>query len=219
MSFEHLRILHHLPLGRDAFLLRLERPSWRWKAGQLVGLTGANEVDQRDYSIASGVDDDTLDVVYRLIPHGILTPYLRQKKVGDSLRVTGPYGRFVLRDPARPLLFCATGTGIAPCRAYLRSFPGLRLTLLHGVRFPEDLYFQDEFAKVDYHPRCSREPHNGIQGRITDLLATLPLPEGLQVHLCGANEMIYEAGEILRARGLPKTVLFEEPYYYRAYDD
>jgi len=218
MSSTTLTILDRIPMGLDACLLRLQRPSWEWEAGQLVGIQGASDLDQRDYTIASGVHDDTLDVIYRLIPHGVLTPFLDQKKAGDSLTVHGPYGRFTLRDPAKPVLFCATGTGIAPCRAFYRSVPGLDLTLLHGVRTPQDLYFRDQWSGITYHPFCSREPLNGVQGRLTDALKDLPLADQTDVYLCGGNEMIYEAEEILMARGIPQDRIFHEPYYYRAYD-
>ncbi|MCC5844099.1 MAG: hypothetical protein JJU05_07600 [Verrucomicrobia bacterium] len=213
-----LPLLEHRPLGRDAFLLKLQRPDWTWKAGQLVSLSGKNPNDQRDYTIASGENDETLDVIYRLIPHGILTPFLCGKKAGDTIDVLGPYGRFTLRDPSKNILFCSTGTGIAPCRAFLRSCSGLSLTLFHGVRYPEDLYFRDEFQHINYHPFCSREPLNGITRRLTDTLRTCGLPEDPDVYLCGANEMIYEAEEILTDRGVPAKRIFKEPYYYRAWD-
>ncbi len=215
---QSLRILSHEPMGRDAYLLRLERPAWSWRAGELVGIIGPAEVDQRDYTIASGERDETLDVIYRLIPHGVLTPFLQKRRPGETLRVLGPYGRFVLRDPERPILFCATGTGIAPCRAYLRTHPTLNLTLLHGVRHPEDLYFREEFERAGYHPHCSRTRLAEAAERITDTLKTMELPENAHVYLCGANEMIYEAEEILSNRGVAFEHIFHEPYYYRAID-
>jgi ferredoxin--NADP+ reductase/benzoate/toluate 1,2-dioxygenase reductase subunit len=213
-----LHILEHLPVGTDAYLLRLERPDWEWEAGQLVSLTGKEKYDQRDYTICSGTQDSSLDVLYRLIPHGLLTPFLVQLQAGDSVEVQGPYGRFTVQDPARPLLFCATGTGVAPFRAFHRSHPGLSCSLYHGVRVPDDLYFREEFGGVEYYPFCSREPLDGVCSRLTDALRHAPLPEGVQVYLCGANEMIYEAEEILQERGVPSEDLFHEPYYYRAYD-
>lgn len=218
MSHTTLKILEAIPMGVDARLLKLEKPDWTWEAGQLVGIQGASDLDQRDYTIASGTEDETLDVIYRLIPHGILTPYLDTKEPGDTLQVVGPYGRFTLRDPAKPVLFCATGTGIAPCRAFARSYPSLNLTLLHGVRTPEDLYFREEWASCDYRPFCSREPLDGVTGRLTDLLPTLPLEQGTAVYLCGGNEMIYEAEDLLKARGISGEDIHHEPYYYRAYD-
>ncbi len=215
-----LKILEHQRLSDDAYLLRLEKPEWTWKPGQLVGVTGKKAQDQRDYSIASGPEDDSLDIVYRLIPHGAVTPYLVNLVEEEALQVTGPYGRFTLRDLARPMLFCATGTGIAPCRSYLRSFPELKLTLLHGVRYQKDLYFRDEFeGRCQYLPFCSREDLDGSSGRITDALKEMELPEGAQAYLCGANEMIYEAEEILNHRGISHKDIFREPYYYRAYDN
>lgn len=219
MDSTHLTIYEHIPYGRDAYVLKLERPEWNWRAGQLISLCGESPLDQRDYTIASGEQDGTLDVIYRLIPHGIVTPFLKTRKPGDRIPVQGPYGRFTLRDPDRPLLFCATGTGIAPCRAFVRTHASLSLTLLHGVRYPEDLYFREEFSRLDYHPFCSREPVNGTRNRLTEALPDLPLPAKTQVYLCGANEMIYEAEEILMTRGIAKTDIFHEPYYYRAYDD
>lgn len=218
VTLETLTILSHETMGRDARLLRLKRPSWSWQAGELVGILGATPNEQRDYTICSGEKDETLDVLYRLIPHGTLTPFLFKKTVGDSVQVQGPYGRFVLRDKTRPILFCATGTGIAPCRAFLHSNPGLNLTLLHGVRYPEDLYFQEEFTDISYHSFCSRSALTGMTGRLTEVLHTLPLEPNTHVYLCGANEMIYEAEEILAARGLDFNSVFHEPYYYRAYD-
>lgn len=219
MSGLLLKILEHHPLGVDARLLKLARPPWTWQAGQLISLCGRDPLDQRDYTIASGVNDETLDVIYRVIPHGVVTPHLAGKTAGEAIRVEGPYGRFVLRHPDRPLLFCATGTGIAPCRAFLRSFPGLNLTLFHGVRSPEDLYFREEFSTIDYHPCCSQHPFDGQKRRLTEALVTHPLPPDTEVYLCGANEMIYEAEEILIRRGIEKDRIFHEPYYYRAYDD
>jgi len=218
MSATSLKILEHLPCGIDARYLKLECPEWSWEAGQLVGIQGRDPMDQRDYSIASGIRDDTLDVIYRFIPHGIVTPYLMERQPGQSLQVVGPYGRFILQQPERPVLFCATGTGIAPCRSFLRSNPGLDLTLLHGVRTPDDLYFREEWGHIDYHPFCSREPLDGVQGRLTEHLPSLNLKPGTQAYLCGANEMIYEAEEILLSMGLPPEDIFQEPYYYRAYD-
>ncbi|WFB34723.1 FAD-binding oxidoreductase [Kiritimatiellota bacterium B12222] len=219
MSTERLKILEHAPMGRDAWLLRMERPQWNWQAGQLISLCGADPLDQRDYTIASGEQDETLDVIYRHIPHGAVTPHLKAQKCGDIIPVQGPYGRFTLRNPEHPVIFCATGTGISPCRAFMRSYPNLSLTLLHGVRYPEDLYFREEMDAITYLPFCSQEAFQGKTGRLTEALRQLTLPQDAAYYLCGANEMIYEAEEILIERGVNKIDIFHEPYYYRAYDE
>lgn len=219
---ETVRILSHEPVGTDAFHLKLTRPSWSWKAGELVSLSGNETTEVRDYTIASGENEETLDVLYRLIPSGRITPQLTAKLPGECLDITGPYGRFTIRDTSRPILFCATGTGLAPCRAYLRSHPGLHLHLLHGVRCPSDLYFREElqtYPTLRYQPFCTREWDDSVhQGRITSVLPSLELADDVHIYLCGANEMIYEAEEILLERGIPQDCIFHEPYYYRLDD-
>jgi ferredoxin--NADP+ reductase len=217
-SPESLEVLSQTRMGTDAYWLRLRRPSWTWKAGQLLSLTGPTPVDLRDYTIASGEGDEDLEIVYRLIPHGRVTPFLAALRAGDHVLAMGPHGRFTVRDPSRPLVFCATGTGIAPFRAFYRSHAGMKLTLLHGVRVAADLYFRGEFQGIEHHAFLSREPRPGGAARLTERLPDLPLPAGAHYYLCGANEMIYEAEDILRQRGILPEHIFHEPYYYRADD-
>ena len=144
-----VRVIHNREVSPTARELRLERAGMDFKAGELVSLHGAGKFDSRDYSIASGVGDDWIDVLYRLVPHGVLTPQLLQLRAGDTASIHGPYGVFTVRDPARPLVFIATGTGIAPCRSFARSHPGLRLHVLHGVAEPSDLFYRDELEQVE----------------------------------------------------------------------
>ena len=127
------RVLANQAVSPTAFCLTLERTGLEFRAGELVSLHGRDRLDARDYTIASGERDPCLRVLVRLIPHGALTPQLAALRPGDPLELTGPYGTFTVRDPERPLVFVATGTGIAPALAFRRSHPDLNLTVLHGV--------------------------------------------------------------------------------------
>ena len=209
------RVIANQAVSPTAFCLTLERAGLEFRAGELVSLHGRDRLDARDYTIAGGERDPHLRVLVRLIPHGALTPQLAALQPGEPLEITGPYGTFTVRDPSRPLVFVATGTGIAPALAYRRSHPGLHLTVLHGVARAEDLFFREEFDPSTYWPCVSRESVDGWQGRVTDRLAALPLPDGADFYLCGANEMIYQAIDLLTARGVPRDRMFHEPYYYR----
>jgi ferredoxin--NADP+ reductase len=209
------RVLANTSVSPTAFLLTLERAGLAFRAGELVGLHGPDKLAARDYTIASGERDEQINVLVRLIPHGALTPWLAVLKAGDLVDITGPYGTFTVRDPDKPLVFLATGTGIAPCVAYRKTYPALKLTVLHGVATGEDLFFRSLFRADQYLPCVSREPCEGWQGRVTDRLAELDLPTGADFYLCGANEMIYQASDILRARGVENHRIFHEPYYYR----
>jgi len=201
-------------VSADVWVLRLERRGLSFRAGELISLHGHGELDHRDYTIASGTGDEAVEVLYRLVPHGALTPQLVTWRAGDEVRFKGPYGTFVLREASGsvPVVFVATGTGIAPARSFLRSHPDVEMTVLHGVRERGDLFYREEFeaapAVRTYAPCVSSET-----GRVTDWLRSNPLPDGAHVYLCGANEMIYEASEILAGHEL-----FTEPYYYRELD-
>lgn len=207
-------------LSTTGYELILERNGLDFAPGQLINLHGLDPLDSRSYSLASGVHDEHLTLLFRHIPDGVLTPQLVVLQPGDAVTFSGPYGEFILRDPARPLYFFATGTGIAPARCYLRSYPGLDLTVIHGARLVEDLHFRREFedGAVAYFPCVTGSeplPPGITAGRVTGPAQTMPLHEQAHFYLCGANEMIYEMMDLLAARGVPADNLFTEPYYYR----
>lgn len=201
--------------GRE---LTLERGGLPFRAGQLVTVHGPDELADRSYTICSGEQDDQLQILFRLIPHGRLTPRLDALRVGDHIELSGPLGEFTLRDPAAQIFFFATGTGVAPARSFLRSHPGLNLTLVHGVREEADLFYRGEFGGIDYRPCVSGGAPPLFHGRVTGLAAAMDLPAGAHYYLCGANEMFYDMRDVLAARGVPPEHVFTEAYYYRADD-
>lgn len=208
------RILGNRPISPTAYEMTISREGTPFGAGQLITLHGRELYEDRNYTIASGEHDDFLQVLYRVIPSGVLTPQLVKMPVGADIAVSAPCGEFVLRDRNRPIVFIATGTGIAPCRAYSRTHPDLNLTVLHGVRTMEDLFYRDEFARRPYHPCLSADDRLGLKGRVTDFSKNFTFPEGAHFYLCGANEMFYEMRDILRDKGVPQSDIFTEAYYY-----
>jgi ferredoxin/flavodoxin---NADP+ reductase len=173
-------------LSETGYELVLERNGLSFDAGRLITLHGRAVTEDRSYTIASGEQDEYLHVLYRHIPHGVLTPQLVRLRPGDTVDMSGPYGQFVLRDPKRPVWFIATGTGVAPCRAYVRTHPELDLTLVHGVRTAEDLFYRREFERYVYHPCLSAQPSLCFDGRVTDFLVTRKVPTEAHYYLCGA---------------------------------
>jgi benzoate/toluate 1,2-dioxygenase reductase subunit len=215
------RVLAHRQLSSTSFELTLERLGLPFHAGQLINLHGRNHLEDRSYTVCAGEQDEALVILYRMIPSGLLTPQLARLCPGDRQILSGPYGEFTVRDPTRPVVFFATGTGIAPARAYQRSHPALELHLVHGVRETADLYYRDDWRTIaSYQPCVSGESVTpGIfPGRVTQFARDAVWPDGARYHLCGANEMIYEMTDLLLARGVAREDIFTEAYYYRADD-
>lgn len=211
------KVISNERLSTSGYLITIERNGMPFEAGQCLTIHGRDMTEDRTYTIASGVKDEHLQVLYRHIPHGKLTPQLVLKKAGDPIQVSGPYGEFMVRDLASPLVFIATGTGVAPCRAYLRSHPGLKISLIHGVRENQDLFCRSEFAAVNYFPCVSKESGIGFKGRTTEFFPSFQLPAGAHYHLCGANEMIFDMHGMLKERGVDDAFIHTEAYYYRLY--
>ena len=208
-------VLRNRPLTPTIYELVLERNGMPFVPGQLVTLHGADDPTlDREYSICSAPRrGDELHLLYRVIPNGRLTVELQRLVAGQTIDVTGPHGAFTLRDRSRPIVFVATGTGLAPCLSYVRSYPALRATVLHGVRRREELVYRGEFASCRYIPCVSQEATDGPR-YVTEALAALQLEPDAHVYLCGAYAMIVDAQAILTERGVSGACVFQEAYYY-----
>lgn len=212
--------------------LRLgEPPAIGFKAGQFlsfeVGRDALNRTIVRPYSIASPPSQgERVLLVLNLVQGGPGSTYLFGLRVGDETQFKGPTGAFYLRDdPARDLLFVATGTGIAPLRSMLyalseRGFPR-PVTLYWGLRSQRDLYYQDELeALARAHPNFSfittlSRPEDGWtseRGRVTPLVeARIASVQNLAVYLCGNEGMIKDVTAVLQKKGL--CPIYREKYY------
>lgn len=212
------RVISLDAIGPAAFQLTFEKDGLAFKAGQCLTVHGDVPQHDRSYTIAAGENDPHLQIVFRLIPGGKLTPKLIQLKPDDILEFSGPFGEFVVRDPDLPIIFVATGTGIAPCLSYLRTRPDLKITLIHGVRCGADLYYRDFFAGRPYFPCVSREQVPGtFRGRVTDFWKAEQWPSNAQYYLCGSNDMIFDMQVLLQQNGVPEDRIFTEAYYYKLY--
>ena len=99
-----------------AGIFRLSFPrTFDFVPGQLVALTVDPAVPARFYSIASGNAEPMVEILYDLVPHGLLTPRFAQLGPGDSLYVSPPFGRFMDAEGPR--------AGSARARGSLRSSP------------------------------------------------------------------------------------------------
>lgn len=195
--------------------IEFERGDFEFRAGEEIVVHNVVPGEDRVYSLSGGERDATLRFLFREIPEGRVSPRLAQLRPGDRIEFSGPQGSFVVRDPARPMWFIATGTGIAPLLSFLRSNPALRPVVLHGVRERTELYARAEIEPraASYHACVTRDPVLPSR-RVTDALAALPVDIAADHYLCGGNAMIQDVSALLLRRGVPAARILSEPYYF-----
>jgi len=183
-----------------------------FQAGQYVQVEIPG-VGSRAFSIANDPADvnatNRIELNVRKLPGGAGTTWLHEQlKAGDRLHLTGPYGRFFVRESARqPMLFMAGGSGLSSPRSMITDLLSrgctLPITLVYGQRSREELYYDDEFRALaaqhpnfTYVPALSHEPEGsdwtGARGFVHDAAKTHCGGNfaGQKAYLCGPPAMI-----------------------------
>jgi ferredoxin--NADP+ reductase len=225
-------------------VLDLAGLDYRYLEGQSLGVLtpGVDEKGHanklRLYSIASsrmgddGAGDSASLCVKRVVyrdpvtgeeRRGVASNFLCDAQPGDEVAVTGPVGKTFLlpEEPESSLILAATGTGIAPFRAFLRRIYG-ELTdwrgsvyLYFGVRTSEECLYRNELES--YRPRdgyhlayaFSREQtttdgqrvyvHHRMSERIDELWSLLDR-ENTYLYVCGLKGMEERIYQVFQAR-------------------
>ena len=202
-------------LSDKTFEIRLTRPpAFQFTSGQRIRLIHKNI--ERDYSLVSAPGDSSLVLCIRHITGGAYSSILAEAPIGEILFFSGPHGYFLFYPSGRPAVFIATGTGIAPFCAMVRS--GLKgFTLLHGIRSPDELYYASLFqARAKLYVAClsadRRLPPESFDGRVTDYLKNNLPVESYDFYLCGRSEMIRDAIAIIDDR-FKGSLVYTEIFY------
>jgi len=207
------------------FSLRVEGAPLSFQAGQFVRIALDIEGERvaRAFSFVNPPQDALLEFYGVIVPEGPLSPRLAKLEPGDALYVAGnPAGFLTLSEvpDAETLWLVATGTGLAPFLAILRTEAPWRrfrnVVLVHAVRYASELAYQELIrqTRARYVTFVSREAAPGsLAGRIPAAIADgrleqaagVPLaPETSHVMLCGNPQMLKDATAALIARGMRK---------------
>jgi benzoate/toluate 1,2-dioxygenase reductase subunit len=181
-----------------------DRDALDFLPGQYVNIAVPGTDQSRSYSFSSGPNQRQISFLVRNVDGGAMSRYLTERaRVGDRLHFTGPMGSFYLREPVRPVLLLAGGTGLAPLLSMLERMaqqpPGRPVHLLYGVTTDQDLVHLDtleDYAQVIpafTFDHCVADPSSGARnkGFVTNLMDTGTLHDGnADVYLCGPPAMV-----------------------------
>ena len=173
-----------------------------WTPGQYLDLRFGGVT--RSFSVANLPGDGRAELIIRRYPGGRFSGLLGSEIVaGTELSVTGPYGALRLRDPARPIVMVAGGSGLGPVLALLRQ-------LASEGRRPERLYFAarepfllDELRELGCEPVL-------VSGR--EIAESLDVEGDHDVYMCGPPGMLDAAQAALTGAGVDPKRIFTDRF-------
>ena len=185
----------------------------------------------RAYSIASDYKNFSEYSFLISIGHeGIGSNYFKKIEVGEEVDFLGPNGHFKIESPVSDnIIFCATGTGIAPFIPMLEFLLDnnchSKIALLHGIKNESNLNFYEEihydlsnkcenFMSQIYVSRPEATSSKFLKGRISDEIKKMDLTKhkNTQFYLCGHPDMVSEVTEYLQRAGIPESNIISEVF-------
>lgn len=209
--------------------LRLERPAdYAFEAGQFAYVFLPAGGERRAYSIASApYEMDHLALTVKRIEGGPGSNYLYGLKPGEEVEVSRALGGFRFRTPpAMPVVFLATGTGVAPFRSMIRELARAgdrrEMWLFLGSRDLANLPYRHDLElhavrsrSFRFVPVLSRAPllWEGDRGWIQEAyLKRFFHPRPHHAYVCGVKRMVDDVRIMLQERGLPPEAVHVERY-------
>lgn len=223
------KLVHNQKFTQYQFEL-VQPSTMEFQAGQYVSVAVNSQGHRRSYSIVSTPDNTHgFELFLDPKPDGLGSQFMESLKFGDTIQLIGPMGRFVVQsqDPAVPLVFIATGSGVAPMKSMIydqlqKHGTARQMTLYWGLRHESELCWQEDlknliasFPNVHFHPAISRAqgPWPLCHGRVTDCLSVHALDPAAEYYICGSAEMIKDVKTVLEHRQVPAAQLFHEKFY------
>ncbi|MBI3547978.1 MAG: hypothetical protein HY078_02890 [Elusimicrobia bacterium] len=205
-----------------AFRLSLpEGVPFPFTPGQFVMVNFPSEPENtRAYSLASSpLEAGFVEIAFAKA--GAFTARMFDLKVGDTLGVEGPYGKWIYKEDPHAVLISG-GTGITPFRSIIRYAADKRLprkiTLIYSARSAAEIIFAKDLEAWASLPNVNtvvtvtrpQEPSSsgwkGRTGRIgIDLIReSVPDSNSATFYLCGPNALVSELSGVLGTAGVPR---------------
>ncbi len=209
-----------------------------FKAGQFITISHKiNGKDvQRAYSIFTSPKETEFAVMVKEIKGGKLSPYINKHlKVGDTLKVMPPSGRFTHQaspEETKNYVFFAGGSGITPLFSIIKTIllgeKKSKLTLLYGNGDSKSIIFANElnilekdFATFNlFHilekPDQQNTTFNGLINAkgLGDLLQQMGVEnvQATEFYTCGPGQMMKVVKEGLALLGTNSNKIHSESF-------
>lgn len=211
------------------------KQDYQFKAGQYITLKtnlDGKEV-RRDYSLCASPSSGNLTVAVKEVESGTFSKYANQVlKVGDTLEVAKPQGRFTFTPDAsknRTIAAFAAGSGITPVLSILKTVleeePNSQFVLVYGNKTLNDTIFLNELLDIQhqYSDRLTiqfvysqSQENNALFGRIEKSTVNFIVKNKYKhvdidaFYLCGPEGMINTVKDVLAENNIEDEKVFFE---------
>lgn len=198
-------------------------------AGQYFSFKIADKIN-RSYSIASAPHSRDIEFLVDITPGGPGSKFVDWLREHDTFSTLGPFGFFTLektlKDTGKPLIFIATGSGIAPFRSMVFDLLKNKkhtgpISLYFGLRHDTQAYFFDDFRNLEqeysnfsFVPVISRPSAEwkGDVGYCQEVLRKYHVFDDAQLYICGRNENVASITNALIEHGYAREHIFFEKF-------
>jgi len=223
-------------LDTKTFRLGRDGQAFDYLPGQYITLSVLIEGQEckRSYSLASTPSHQgILEITVKRDPNGgVVSNWLNDHlKVGDTLNVKGPFGKFSCVPHApKKVLFLAAGSGIVPIMSMLRwladTEANVDVTLLLSFQTLYDIIYCEELCliaarhkNIKLFTTLTKEPlalnqWTGLTGRVNEKMIDDLVPDLPErtVYLCGPDAFMVECKKNLLKLTVPAEKIFCESF-------
>jgi Na+-transporting NADH:ubiquinone oxidoreductase subunit F len=184
----------------------------------------SNQEVSRAYSISSDpADKNSIELILKRTPNGIGSTYcFEYLKVGDEVKISGPYGQFILSKTQSPMVFIAGSSGMAPIKCmlhHLKNTGSKRQAIYYfGANKVNELVlpelmkqFEKDLPNFRFIPVIAnpQEKWDGQRGLVTEAVQRdLKNAEQYEAYLCGSPGMINASLKTLNELGISENNIF-----------
>lgn len=206
----------------DYYLIKLKTdPTYKWTPGEHASFSLPDRNVQgkkwRAFSIAS-VDQEGYMLIGTRTGKDVSSfkENLIQMKAGERIGVRGPFGWFKIIDTTSPLVLIASGVGITPIRALLKTLEHESHRDINLIYGSSDYYLfgQEIEALAEANPNISlykTNNRNATQEKINDLAHQYE--NQAYYYVSGSMPMIDSTKDILKKQNIDKSHIINDPFY------